>query len=410
MNQTDRFERDLTAWFEDTAVPRIPDYVDDILERTAHVRQRPRWSFPERWLPGSVTTLRRLAPRPLPWRTIALLTALALLLVAVAAYVGSRRPLPPPFGRAENGLVAYSNGDDIFTVDPVTGLRRAIVTGPQTDHDPRWSLDGTRVAFLREVPGGEVLVVTDADGRHEVVANTPVVNADTDSIAWSPDGRSVAIGGDIGPERVLTIVNVADGVVTVLPVAYRELQVAWRPGGREIMFFGGAGVDLGLFLAAVDDAVGGVRPIVLSKGDEGIRPVGWTPDGRRFAFHRERAESDNYWTYLVDVETAEEVGYPVAFSHLSNDGTRIAGFNGVDDRHWVCVIRIDGGPCVRVGKEADAPDPSHHNGLQWTPDDQWLIAYPQSGDHPILIDPDGDSLAQPAWPADGADSMQRVAP
>ena len=82
MNRPENLERDLTAWFTDTATPRVPDFTDDILRLTAGTRQRPRWSFPERWLPMSVITLGRRTLTPLPWRTIGLLAVLALLIAA----------------------------------------------------------------------------------------------------------------------------------------------------------------------------------------------------------------------------------------------------------------------------------------------------------------------------------------
>ena len=91
MSTPDRIERDITAWFGETAAPRPPDYTDDILQLTARSRQRPRWTFPERWFPMSVITFGRVTLRPVPWRTVGLLVALALLLaVAAAVYVGSK--------------------------------------------------------------------------------------------------------------------------------------------------------------------------------------------------------------------------------------------------------------------------------------------------------------------------------
>jgi hypothetical protein len=51
MSQIDRLERDLTAWFADTALPRTPEYGAEILRQTARMRQRPRWTFPALWLP-----------------------------------------------------------------------------------------------------------------------------------------------------------------------------------------------------------------------------------------------------------------------------------------------------------------------------------------------------------------------
>ncbi len=149
MNRPENLERDLAIWFADTATPRVPDFTDDILRLTAGTRQRPRWSFPERWLPMGVISLGRQTLKPVPWRTIGLLAVLALLLAGVAVYVGSQSRPPAPFGLAGAGLVAYTIEGDIYTVDPVTGTREAIVTGPEDDSEARWSLDGTRLAFLR---------------------------------------------------------------------------------------------------------------------------------------------------------------------------------------------------------------------------------------------------------------------
>ncbi len=92
---------------------------------------------------------------PIPWRSIGLAFALlALLLAMVAALaVGGLPKAPAPFGPAQNGLVAYASEGDIFTADPVTGASTAIVSGPTTDLNPRWSLDGTRLAFERKTNG-----------------------------------------------------------------------------------------------------------------------------------------------------------------------------------------------------------------------------------------------------------------
>ena len=53
MNRHDALERELTIWFETTALPRRPDYTTDIVQMTAGLPQR-RWMSVERWLPMSV--------------------------------------------------------------------------------------------------------------------------------------------------------------------------------------------------------------------------------------------------------------------------------------------------------------------------------------------------------------------
>ena len=66
--------------------------------------------------------------------------------------IGSRNELPPPFGRAANGLVAYAASGDIFTVDPAQGPT-AIVIGPGRISIPAGRVTG-RISPRRAEGGG----------------------------------------------------------------------------------------------------------------------------------------------------------------------------------------------------------------------------------------------------------------
>ena len=135
MTGFDRLERDLAVWLEDTAGPKVPDYVDDVVARAVGHRQRPRWTFAARWLPGPVTGI-GLPRLPIRLRTMLVLAVLTLLLILVAAVVGSRQRLPPPFGPASNGLVTFMRNGDIYTFDPESRVEVPVVTGPEIDFDP----------------------------------------------------------------------------------------------------------------------------------------------------------------------------------------------------------------------------------------------------------------------------------
>ncbi len=207
MSIVDRLERDLTEWFSETAVRETPDLAEDILIETSGLRQRPRWTF--------VPPLPRPMDRPLvpsglrtvPQRRLAILVAIAglLVLVAGAALVASRPPLPTPFGPAANGLVAYAKGGDIFLVVPATGERVSLVVGPDVDRHPRWSLDGTRLAFVRQTASGERLVIVDVAGTVQTVSGGyPLPDVDPDGIAWAPDGEKVMVKANLAYGGVAT--------------------------------------------------------------------------------------------------------------------------------------------------------------------------------------------------------------
>ena len=84
MTAEQRLERDLPQILGDLSIAPYPDYIDDVLATTAQRRQRPAWTFPERWLPMDLVTERVRTPR-LPWRAIGVLAMIALLLATGTA-------------------------------------------------------------------------------------------------------------------------------------------------------------------------------------------------------------------------------------------------------------------------------------------------------------------------------------
>lgn len=89
-DQFDPFERRIATAIDEIAIARQPDYLDDVFQQTARSSQRPRWTFPERWI--SVNR-----------RTFQAAAAIAVLVVAVGTYFavggegpGTTEPTPSP--------------------------------------------------------------------------------------------------------------------------------------------------------------------------------------------------------------------------------------------------------------------------------------------------------------------------
>jgi hypothetical protein len=412
MNGHDGLERELTVWLADVATPRVPDYTNDIVRMTAGLRQRPRWTFLERWLPMRVDTLQRVPAPPTPWRTIALLALIAVLTAAlVLVGVGRAQRHPAPFGLAANGLIAYGLGGDIFTLDPATGDRHAIVTGPEDDIDARWSLDGTRLAFLRAMGRGTQVVIVDGDGDQPRVISSPVLlDVDSDSVKWSPDGRTIIVVYGVGV-RQIGLVDTADGRLTNVPLAdYESLEVFWRPpDGREVLYVSRDGETLGLSIVSMDGFAARDVPLAPGTRDD-LRAMGWTPDGSGIVAHRRWPDGGRERTDIIDPITGTETVLDVAYGHISNGGTRIAGLTTSGGLQRVCVIDIAGGPCVSLGGSKIAGGGPHGEGLQWSPDDEWIVVQPDNGGPPVLLDPDRDGSDAVGQTLEGAETWQRTAP
>jgi hypothetical protein len=364
MNTTARLERDLTDWLSETAMPHTPDYADEILAETARTRQRPRWTFLGRWLP-----LRELGWAPpvgtrATLKAVGLLLLLALLLAVIAVVVGSRRTLPPPFGLAGNGLLSTAVAGDIVVVDPKTMATRTIVAHAAFHRDAHWSLDGTRLAFLRDIDSRMAVVIADADGRI-VAVSEPFTVIDSDSVAWSPDGRQIAIGAARGDVHGIYLVDAATGSARQLRVPYSGYEVYWRPpDGKEILFrLDDADSGLGI-ASVVDESV-----VLVPTGNAdpfSLRPLGWTLDGRGVLFQEDGAEPEE--TVVVDVQTGAQTRLAASFGHVSNEGTRVAGV--IRDGR-LCVVPITGGPCDEIVGAVQV-DGTHGASVRWSPDDRWI--------------------------------------
>jgi Tol biopolymer transport system component len=410
MNQPDRLERDLTAWLSVSAAPRTPFYVNDLLAQTSGMRQRPAWLLLERWLPMGTATLPRRALTPLPWRSIGLLILLGLLMLAAAAiYVGATlRAVPAPYGVAGNGAVALAERGDIVLVDPITGSRTVVVADPEIESSPLFSLDGTRLAFLRADEAGWSAWVADTDGANQRQLTGLVVDGtiDTSDWEWAPDGRSIVLAGSLRGQPAITVVPTdGSGDARTLDVGMPAEQPTWRPpDGREILFRGTSPAGFGLYAVRPDGT--GVRPVTPSNGVDEWDALyfGWSPDGDQVAYQW-RDGAGPRLLYVVPAEggaprsiTTEESAGPVAWSP---DGKSIAFFDDTGPARHVSVVAADGS-----GSPIRGPFEGFGNVL-WAPDGTKILLQSDSG--AMLLDPKGGP-AQPAWSIESEFDWQRLAP
>ena len=131
MNHQDTQPRSLTADRLGTAFNEIggqarPDYLPDIVAQAGRTRQRPAWTFLERWLPMDIAVRRQGVPRAV--LVFAVLALLIVLLAATVAFIGTR-PSQPPITAATNGLLAFNNRTDLVVVEPDGTGRRSLISG-----------------------------------------------------------------------------------------------------------------------------------------------------------------------------------------------------------------------------------------------------------------------------------------
>lgn len=430
MMPTERFERQLPELLTELAAPRTPDYLDDLLRQTANSSQRPAWSFLERWLPMLDVARQPFVARPMPWRTIGFGFVLLALLIAMLAFIaaGNRTNPPAPFGPARNGLVAYSADGDIFTVDAAKGTVSTIVGGPETDSNPQWSLDGTRLVFQRFAEGDRgpsYLYATRSDGS-ELTRITPTALREIGRYAFSPDGAEIAIAASL--DGSILIANADGSGARRLEIPHLALDPAWRPtNGAEILFVGGGGGAPGDgTIYAVNPSTGDVRTILTSETGRARYHPFWSPDGSEIAY-AESVDAPDPATARIHVMAADGTNdrlLPIPPGVVgevalawSNDGSRllaVRAFAGGLEPRYVIVATDGNGPDVEVtglGLEGWCCD---WTSWQWAPDDSAILGRPEVADGQprpqMIIDPVAGTATTAPWNASSQPAWQRLAP
>ena len=307
MTSFQRFENRLPAMLDELAVPRLPDYADDLFARTAATRQRAGWTFPERWLPMSTITQRLAAAPRIPWRLGVVVALLAIAALVAALIAGSiLKPRPAPYGPAENGKVIFADqSGKIVAGDPVTGTTISLGF---SGTDPIYSQDGDRFAFTRFNAGAALWIGDVAGGDPVQISNEPI--STPSFIGWSARGDRLLVVDAQG--RMLLFGTARSGPPSVLndalkvgPVAigpgynYRSTNAFRPPLGDEVAFVDASGASL---MAARTDGTG-LRTILDKKTSQmpftRIISADWSPDGAKLLVMADLPERTDHWQLFV---------------------------------------------------------------------------------------------------------------
>ncbi len=389
------FDRLMTAWFDAEARVREPDdLLDRTVSRTARTRPRPAWLLPERWIPMELT-MRRL-PLPNAARYAALLVIVVLVAVVAFAIVGSQRRVPAPFGLAANGVVVYKAASgDIATVDPVTGLTTTIVGGLEADLAPTFSRDGTRVAFIRQVAGGNEVYVVDLSSRRLTrLTNRPLSVAGLP--IWSPDGSRIAF---VSANQLWIAKTDGSGAAQIDTGEVVPVELAWRPpDGRALVFVGMNGGESRLF--RIDGDGSDLQQIGhFVGGDMDGQWLTASPDGRRVAFGAFPAKQ----IHIVTIDTGldqvvkPDDGIGLNFPRWSPDGASIAVLHVPEGELPATRIAVFGAD--DLSPHLTLTGPTFQGGVQfeWSPDGRSILANQWETDETWLLDPTGGAGTKLAW-------------
>src|SRR5918993_3064620 len=182
-----------------------------------------------------------------------LVTIAASLVLAQAAPAQGTRLLRRPAVSRE--LVAFEYGGDLWTVPRGGGQARRLTSTPNAEIDPRFSPDGSRLAFTATIGGNtDVYVVPVTGGEPTRLTFHPSIDA---ARGWSPDGsrvlfastrETVPVPGLSSIFRLWSVAVGANGAVTAVPEVLpmpRAFTGSFSPDGRRVAY-----EEIGLGFAA----------------------------------------------------------------------------------------------------------------------------------------------------------------
>ncbi len=169
-----------------------------------------------------------------------------------------------------------------------SGLKRLTHSASGVSHDPIWSPDGRKIAFMHFPEAS--LWVMNRDGSGQRLVGESEAGLPAATFAWSPDGTKILFTvwrqSQAKAPRCHLIVDSADGSTQLgLARSRAAIAFAWSPDGRKILFSTHDWRDPERCRIAIVNADGSSRRFV-----RGTVPFAWSPDSSRIVFGRHKQD------------------------------------------------------------------------------------------------------------------------
>jgi dipeptidyl aminopeptidase/acylaminoacyl peptidase len=287
---------------------------------------------------------------------------------------------------------------------------RALTTGTYSDSSPRWSPDGTRLAFISDRDGGKPQLYVRWMDTGETAKLTDLENPPA-GISWSPDGRQLVFTSLVpaAPPKIATMPAPPEGAKWAdAPKLYEDLIYRFngpgylKPGYSQVFVISAEG-------GAPRQLTTGNFPHGPGAGDFGGSHATWSPEGKSVVVSMNGTTNFEYeplHTELFEISTID--GSLKQLTHrngpnnepsISPDGKLIA-YVGFDDRYqghqtaYLYICNRDGSnPRVLTSKfDFDISFPHFSaNG------NRIFFSYAKEGDSKLgaIVVPAGESLSGP---------------
>ncbi len=278
--------------------------------------------------------------------------------------------------RSINDIMSDQTRSNLWMIDADGSNHRPLISDRSSASSPRFSPDGQRLAYVAQADGKAQLFVRWLDqGQTALLTN---LTESPSSLAWSPDGRSIAF-----------VMRVPADKPSLATAPARPEGAEWAPDVRLIdsviyRFDGQGYIEPGFDQVFVVPAAGGSAR-QLTQGDfDHHGPLAWLPDGQSLLltsnrdqeWQYQRNQRDLYRVAVADGSLEQLTDRPglIRSPVASPDGRWIAfEYDDHQGRQYsessLALVRADGSDFQLLGADLDRSmsDP------QWLGDSQSLL-------------------------------------
>ncbi|MCL6565216.1 MAG: translocation protein TolB [Acidobacteriia bacterium] len=214
----------------------------------------------------------------------------------------------PGIASTQIAFISNRTGSKEVWVMDYDGANQRRITNLQTIAlTPRWSPDGSRIAFTCYQKSGDTISAQIC--MHSMETGRSVAfyryRGTNSSPAWSPDGSKIVFMSSMHGDPELFLIDVSGSNLRRLTYsAGADTSPVWNPRtGQQIAFVSDRGGTPQLYIMAADGS--SVEKITLPDMGYVVDPA-WSPNGQLLAFSWQRP-TGNYDIYVMDIATQQLV-------------------------------------------------------------------------------------------------------